>query len=449
MNFIRPLDLSAKTNISDDGSGAEGSPVWCDSLLNVKAIISNHELLLDWGNEDVTNTGPWRWRYERSPPFLSLKRKVSEIVNEEAEDIRGDGDDERSGPSDDPDFFVFNFDYEEDESARNKQTNSSLSIEKRDPMNELNKCWSEDSYSSGDENFCWRFDCDSLASSILDTLEMLLEDLDLNNCLREVDPELEPITRCIEVSCYDERDEEEDPTPVAGDPDIDMFSSIKEVETEDITSYENLLEDLGMSDDDDEKDSGINEENGDTLTLMEDDSVCSIPVLRENTFKDYSQVKAKSKCKSIAYAVNTKVVTPKEEFRINANSTMELKGKVSGSFNKSQDKIESEIQENVEEVTAIRNHRHDQTSKATLNEGIPNLNLQENQAISSSRSPSSESPCRKKLKCDSGRTISVNGTDIPDLSELLNRDSGLGDTPNDGLECFSDSDHDDLLIVCD
>ena len=60
-----------------------------------------------------------------------------------------------------------------------------------------------------------------------------------------------------------------------------------------------------------------------------------------------------------------------------------------------------------------------------------------------------QSPARKKLTCDSDRTIFVNGTDIPDLSELLNRDSGFGDTPNDKLECFSDSDHDDLLIVCD
>ena len=445
MNFIRPLDLSLKTNISDDGSGAEVSPVWCDSLLNVKAIISNHELLLDWGNEDITNTGPWRWRYERSPPSLSLKRKVSEIVNEEAEEVRAEGDDERSGPSDDPDFFVFKCNSVSEVltvhevSAENENTNSSLSIKKKDPMNELKQCWSDDFYSSGDENFCWRFDSDSVESS---TLEMLLEDLDLSNCLREVDPEFEPITGCIEVSCYDELDTEEDPIQGASDPDIEMFSSNKEGDAEDITSYENLLEDLSMSDDDDEKDSGINEENCDTLTLIEDESSCSIHVLREKTIKDYSKgkEKAKSKCKSTAIAVNTKVVTPEKEFRINGI-------KVGGAYNKSQDKIESEVQENVEE--AICNHLLDQTSKATLKDGINTQNLQENLALPSPKSPSRESHRRKKLKCDSDMAISVNETDIPDLSELLNRDSGLGDTPNDGLECFSDSDHDDLLIVCD
>ena len=449
MNFIRPLDLSLKTNISDDVSGVEESPVWCDSLLNVKAIISNHELLLDWGNEDISNTGPWRWRYERSPPFLSLKRKVSEIVNEEADEVRAEGDDERSGPSDDPDFFVFKCDSVsevlviQEGSAENENTNSSLSIKKKDPTNELKTCWSDDFYSPGDENFCWRFDSDSVESP---TLEMLLEDLDLSNCLREVDPELEPVTECIEVSRYDEPDEEEDLTQItqgAGDPpDIEMFSSIMEGDAEDITSYENLLEDLSMSDDD-EKDSGINEDNCDTLTLMEDESSCSINVLREKTIKDYSKVneKTKSKCRSTAIAVNTKVVNPEEEFRNNGN-------KVSGAYNKSQDKIESDkIQENVQE--AICNHLLDQTSKATLKEGINTQNLQENLALPSPRSPSRESPCRKKFKCDSDMAISVNETDIPDLSELLNRDSGLGDTPNDGLECFSDSDHDDLLIVCD
>ena len=135
------------------------------------------------------------------------------------------------------------------------------------------------------------------------------------------------------------------------------------------------------------------------------------------------------------------MVNPEEEFRNNGN-------KVSGAYNKSQDKIESDkIQENVQE--AICNHLLDQTSKATLKKGINTQNLQETLTLPSPRSPSTESPCRKKFKCDSDMAISVNETDIPDLSELLNRDSGLGDTPNDGLECFSDSDHDDLLIVCD
>ena len=120
---------------------------------------------------------------------------------------------------------------------------------------------------------------------------MVLEDWDLKNCLREVDPELESVTSCIEVSFSDDLDGEEDHTSDGVDPDTDMFSIIKDVEEEDTSCYENLVEDLSMSDDDDEKDSGINEEIGESLT--EDNSICVL--LREKTPKDYSQVKDKSK----------------------------------------------------------------------------------------------------------------------------------------------------------
>ena len=448
MNFSRPLDLTAKTNNYEE-TVAERTPAWCDSLLNVKAIISNHELLLDWNNEDLVR--PWRWRNERSPAFFSLKRKLSEFVNDE--DSRVNEDDERSGPSDDPDFFVFNCDMvsEEivlkDESSRNENANSPPPTEKRESTHDLNNLWSEESYSPINENLCWRFNCDSVASSTLEILEMLLEDWDLKNCLREVDPELESVTSCIEVSFLDELDGEEDHTSDAVDPDTDMFSPLKDVEEEDTSCYENLVEYLSMSDDDDEKDSGINEEIGESLT--EDNSICVL--LREKTPKDYSQVKGKTKRRSTTKAVNT-TVEALEKTNNKANLTKEVNEKASEILTKNQHEksppktLIRATQENAdEEVSGIySHHRNEETPKATLKEGFNIQKFHENVAMYPP-----QSPVRKKLKCDSDRTISVNETDIPDLSDLLNRDSGFGDTPTDKLECFSDSDHDDLLIVCD
>ena len=446
MNFTRPLDLSAKTNNNDE-TVSEETPVWSDSLLNVKAIISHHKLLLDWNNEDLVR--PWRWRYEQAPAFFSLKRKVSEYVNDE--DRRVIDDDEMSGPSDDPDFFVFHCEMVseelvlEDERSRNENINSPHPTEEKESKNDLNNLWSSESYTPIDENSCWRFNCDSVASSSLEALEMLIEDWDLKNCLREVDPELESVANCIEVSFSDDLDGEEDHTPNAIDPETDMFSIIKDVEEEDISCYENLVEDLSMSDDDDEKDSGINEEIGDSLT--EDNSICVL--LREKTYKDYSQVKGKTKSRSTTNALNTEVVASEES---NEHISKEVIEQSSGVLTKSQQKKSSpkslsrDTQENIdEEVSGTYRHLPDEeTSKATLKEGFNKQKLHKNVAMSPP-----QSPVRKKLKCDSDRTISVNGTDIPDLSELLNRDSGFGDTPNDRLECFSDSDHDDLLIVCD
>ena len=397
MNFIRPLDLSMKTVHSDDDEtpGTQASPAWCDSLLNVKAIVSNHELLMDWDIEDIT--GPWRWRYERSPPFFSLKRKVSDYVNEEGEDIWTIQDDERLAPSDDADFFVFKCDIvPEDpvlqiESLENKDTNSSPPLAKRDLMNELNMIWSGESYLSLSENNCWRFNSDSVACSKLETVETLLEELNPKYCLREVDPELEAVTRCIELSCLDELDGVEAFNPGVVDPDTEMFSKIEQVYIEDCSTYENLVEDLSMSDDDDEKDSGINEETSDTL--KEEDSLSTLKLLREKAFKDYSQVKAKTKIRFTDSDLKTKISLERESYKEEVNEFS----------------VRRDLHENVDEAVRI--------------------------------------PHQDKEICD--KTTSVSGTDIPDLGDILNRDSGLGFTPSDDHGCFVGSDHDDLLIVCD
>jgi len=393
MNFTRPLDLSVKTVYSDETPGTQVPPAWCDSLLNVKAIVSNHELLMDWDNENTT--GPWRWRYDRSPLFLSLKRQVSDFVNDEGEDTRTQTirDGERSAPSDGADFFVFHCDIvPEDpvlqiESPGSRHTNSSPPSAKRDLMNEMNMIWSGESYLSLGENYCWRFNYDSVASSELEPLEMLLEELNLKYCLREVDPELESITRCIEVSCLDELDGVGDLNPGVVDPDTEMFAKIEQADMEDCSTYENLVENLSMSDDDDdEKDSGINEKNSDTS--KEENSISVLKLLREKGFKDYSQVKAITKHRSTANAVIPELFL---------------------SIKSSSPSLHRDPHENFDEVKGIP--RHDQE------------------------------------KCD--EATSVSGTDIPDLSDLLNRDSGLGYTPSNEPECFAGSDHDDLLIVCD
>ena len=430
MNFTRPLDLSVKTVYSDETRGTQVPPAWCDSLLNVKAIVSNHELLMDWNNEDTT--GPWRWRCDRSPLFLSLKRKVSDFVNDEGGDIRTIQDGERSAPSDGADFFVFHCDIvPEDpvlqiESPGSRHTNSSPPSAKRDLMNELNMIWSGESYLSLGENYCWRFNSDSAAGSELEPLEMLLEELNLKYCLREVDPDLESITRCIEVSCPDELDGVGDLNPGVCDPDTEMFAKIEQADMEDCFTYENLVENLSMSDDDDdERDSGINETNSDPL--KEEDSSSALKLLREKGFKDYSQVKAIPKNRSTANAVIPKLSLERESYNkeeVNevSDTVRDTKKLVCESKNKGPDSTENNLSVSLS-IKSSSQSLHENVDEVT---GIPR---------------------HDREKCD--EATSVSGTDIPDLSDILNRDSGLGYTPSDEPECFAGSDHDDLLIVCD
>ena len=441
MNFTRPLDLSLK-GVSHGETSTKCSPVWCDSLLNVKAIISNHDLLMDWNDDSVSEeTGPWRWKYELSLPFFSLKRKVGEVRDEDG-DTRPHQDDERPGPSDDPDFYVFNCNndikrisgpgpvsedrFHPDECESSQLRVPVISSELRDPLEDLKCIWFGDSDSNSviGENSCWRYTYTD-PNATLGSLEMLLDNL--KNCLRVVDPDLESVENCIEIYCAEEPEEVGLIGPV--DQDLDMFSAYKEDK-----GHQQLIGDLSLSDEDDDvkedRDINVEDSRGHGESLLAEDPAYPLKVVREKRYKDYSQVKAKADPTAVA----TMNDSSQEKQVENKSRSVPWRRCRRYSSIKSKEQIKSACVIFSTDTVMIENIQRQVTSDT----GGSNENKYSSIILSND-----------EHKAIVEESISVSGADIPDLSDLINRDSGLGDAPDAGTEWLSDSECDTLLIDCD